>query len=151
MFWGKNVCCQLPLYFIIVFCHSPIGTTTCEVCSHCFSYEFISFGDHLFFPSYETTFVPYHPGNVLGTWWQEIMPTLTGTNELKTKSSLELVPKDRQRVKEKKQVDLVCEETQIIFSTQFIFFFSTTLVRKRKSCSFHTCTPSIKYLWRSHP
>jgi hypothetical protein len=23
MFWGKNVCCQLPLYFIIVFCHSP--------------------------------------------------------------------------------------------------------------------------------
>jgi hypothetical protein len=25
------------------------------------------------------------------------------------------------------------------------------LVRKRKSCSFHTCTPSIKYLWRSHP
>ncbi len=24
-------------------------------------------GDHRLFPSYETIFVPYHPGNVLGT------------------------------------------------------------------------------------
>jgi hypothetical protein len=64
---------------------------------------------------------------------------------------LELVPKDRQRVKEKKQVDLVGEETQIIFSTQFYFFLFNDSGTKEKIMSLSYLHPFNQIPMMSHP